>query len=116
MLSYLQTIIPKSSETHLKKNNHLNRPFGALFVAFNVLDLYLDPSQHASGGHAEVQVGQHLGCGWFVDMRRPFPGKIIWADTKEGLVRLFTGSEFQTLLLDTDTYFAYNVTSILTNF
>lgn len=84
---------------HTLKNDNLNRCFRALFVQCNVLDSYLDPSQHASGRHAEVQVGQHLRCGWFVDMRRPFPGEIIWRDTKEGLDRLFTGSEFQTLFI-----------------
>lgn len=30
-------------------------------------------------------------------MRRPFPGEIIWRDTRGGFDRLFTGSEFQTI-------------------
>lgn len=62
----------------------------ALFAQCHVLDTNLDPSQHASGRHAEVQVGQHLRCGWFVDMRWPFPGQIIWRDKRAAFLPLFT--------------------------
>lgn len=40
--------------------------------------MYLNSSQHARGGHTEVQIGQHLSCRRFVDVRRPLSGKIIW--------------------------------------
>lgn len=39
---------------------------------------YLDPGQHACGGHTEVQVGQHLSSRGFINVRRPLSGEIIW--------------------------------------
>lgn len=38
---------------------------------------YFDSSQHASSGHAEVQIGQHLSCGRFVDVWRTLSGEIV---------------------------------------
>lgn len=45
--------------------------------------IYLDSSQHPCSGNAEIQVGQHLCCGGFVDLRGPFPGEIIWENSQE---------------------------------
>lgn len=48
-------------------------------IALHVLfSCYLDAGQHARGGHAEVQVGQHLRCGGLVDLRRTLTREIVW--------------------------------------
>lgn len=44
--------------------------------------MYLDPGQHACGGHTEVQVGQHLSCRGLINVWRPLSGEVIWK--KEG--------------------------------
>lgn len=53
--------------------------------------IYLDSSQHACGGHTEVQIGQHLSCRRFVDVWRPLSWKIICNASEVNLCYVFIG-------------------------
>lgn len=53
--------------------------------------MYLDPGQHACGGHTEVQVGQHLSCRGLINVWRPLSGEVIWKKRGVDLGYCLTG-------------------------
>lgn len=54
------------------------------------LPVYLDSSEHASGGDAEVQVGQGVGVGRFIQQRWFLLWQIIWKPKAQLRSQLFT--------------------------
>ena len=48
---------------------------------------HLDPSEHACGGHTEVQISYHLCCGWLIDVGRTAARKVICKREQCSIVR-----------------------------
>lgn len=48
-------------------------------------ETHLDSSQHACGGHTEVQVGQHLSCGGLINVWRTLSGEVVWKRMERSL-------------------------------
>lgn len=51
--------------------------------------MYLNSSEHAGGGDAEVQVGQRVGVGRFIQQRRFLLWQIIWRENKHTISCFF---------------------------
>ena len=97
-------------ERHWKWQQLCNSRWTTIFEdGFHVSDL--DSSEHACGGHTEVQISYHLRCGRLVDLWRPSAREVVCRDTSgEG----FTNNKIHTKFIsaaDTRECYHYQVYS-----